>query len=131
MAHPNEAMIRAAFEAFGRGDLETMQKQYWTEDIRFHVMGRGPLLGDVDGSAAVVEWLGRLAEATGDTYRAEALHDVLANDERAVALYTARAERDGQGWEDETVLVMRIQDGKIAEQWSYLADQYGADEFLS
>ena len=35
------------------------------------------------------------------------------------------------GVEDETVLVMRIQDGKIAEQWSYLADQYGADEFLS
>ena len=131
MAHPNEAMIRAAFEAFGRGDLETMQKQYWTEDIRFHVMGRGPLSGDVDGSAAVVEWLGGLAEATGGTYRAEALQDVLANDERAVALYTARAERDGQGWEDETVLVMRIQDGKIAEQWSYLADQYGADEFLS
>jgi ketosteroid isomerase-like protein len=56
---------------------------------------------------------------------------VLANDERAVALYTARAERNGRAYQDETVLVMRIQDGKIAEQWSYLADQYGADEFLS
>ena len=40
MAHPNEVMIRAAFDVFGRGDLDTMQKQYWTEDIRFHVLGR-------------------------------------------------------------------------------------------
>jgi ketosteroid isomerase-like protein len=37
---------------------------------------------------------------------------VLANDERAVALYTARAERDGRAYEDETVLVFRIRDGK-------------------
>jgi ketosteroid isomerase-like protein len=131
MAHPNETLVREAFEAFGRGDLDTMQKQYWTEDIRFHVLGRGPLAGDFDGSAAVLEWLGRLAEATGGTYRAEALHDVLANDERAVALYTARAERNGRAYQDETVLVMRIQDGKIAEQWSYVADQYGTEEFLS
>ena len=62
----------------------------------------------------------------GGTYRAEALHDVLANDERAVALYTACAERDGQGWEDETVLVMRIQDGKIAEQWQLPPGTYTA-----
>jgi ketosteroid isomerase-like protein len=48
-----------------------------------------------------------------------------------VALYTARAERDGQAYEDETVLVFRIRDGKIAEQWSYVADQYGTDEFFS
>ena len=55
MAHPNETLVREAFEAFGRGDLDTMQKQYWTEDIRFHVLGRGPLAGDFDGSAAVLE----------------------------------------------------------------------------
>ena len=73
----------------------------------------------------------RLAEASGGTYRAAELHDVLANDERAVALYTARAERDGRAYEDETVLVFRIRDGKIAEQWSYVADQYGTDEFFS
>jgi uncharacterized protein len=131
MAHPNEVMIREAFEVFGRGDLDTMQKQYWTEDIRFHILGRGPLAGDTDGQAESLAWFGRLAEASGGTYRAAELHDVLANDERAVALYTARAERHGRAYEDETVLVFRIRDGKIAEQWTYVADQYGTDEFFS
>ena len=37
----------------------------------------------------------------------------------------------GRAYEDETVLVFAIRDGKIAEQWSYVADQYGTEEFLS
>ena len=130
MAHPNEVMIREAFDVFGRGDLDTLQKQYWTDDIRLHLMGRGPLTGDVDGSAAALDWFMRFGAATGGTYTAE-LRDVLANDERVVALYTGRASRDGQVWEDETVIVFSIRDGKIAEQRSYVADQYGADEFLA
>ena len=56
MAHPNETLVREAFEAFGRGDMDTMQKQYSTEDIRFHVLGRGPLAGD--STARLRSWSG-------------------------------------------------------------------------
>ena len=42
MAHPNEDLMREAFAAFGRGDLDTLQRQYLAEDIRYHVPGRGP-----------------------------------------------------------------------------------------
>ena len=37
---------------------------------------------------------------------------MLANDEHAVALYTARAERAGKHLEEDIVLVFHIRDGK-------------------
>ena len=57
---------------------------------------------------------GRTFELSGGTFSAE-LHDVLANDEQAVALYTGRAERAGKHWEDNIALVIHIRDGKVTE----------------
>jgi uncharacterized protein len=92
MAHPNEVLVRDGFAAFGRGDMDALRNQYFAEDIRWHVGGRGALAGDYEGTAQVLGLFGRLFELSGGTYSAE-LHDVLANDEQAVQLFTSRAER--------------------------------------
>jgi ketosteroid isomerase-like protein len=55
----------------------------------------------------------------------------VANDEHAVALFTAHAERAGKHLEDNTVQVTHIRDGKESEVWFYPADQYATDEFWS
>jgi len=129
VAHPNEVLVRETSAAFGRGDLDAV-RQYWAEDIRWHVPGRGPLSGDYEGVAQVLGLFGRLAELSGGTISVE-LHDVLANDEQAVTLFTERAERAGKRWEDNAVNVQHIRDGKITEVWTYLFDLYAADEFVS
>jgi hypothetical protein len=59
----------------------------------------------------VLAVFGRAFELTGGTLHLE-LHDVIANDEHAVALYTARGERAGRRLEDRTVQVWHIRDGK-------------------
>jgi ketosteroid isomerase-like protein len=69
-------------------------------------------------------------ELTGGSFRVE-LHDALANDEHAVALYVARGEREGRTLEDKSVLVSHVRNGKLAETWQHSGDQYAADEFLS
>jgi hypothetical protein len=30
----------------GRGDMDALRKQYWTDDIRYHQPGRNPTAGD-------------------------------------------------------------------------------------
>jgi ketosteroid isomerase-like protein len=42
MAHPNETLIRDAFAAFGRGDMDALRNQCFAEDIRWHVPGQEP-----------------------------------------------------------------------------------------
>ena len=129
MAHPNEDLIREGIAAFGRGDMDAVRKQM-ADDIRWHVPGRGLISGDYEGAEQVMQAFARLAEVTGGTYSAE-LHDVLANDEHAVALYTARAERAGKQLTDNTVLTYHIRDGKVSEVWGQSTDLYAVDEFFS
>jgi uncharacterized protein len=130
MTHPNEDTVRGAVGAFERGDLDALRNQYFAEDIRWHLPGRGPLAGDYEGGAQVLESFGRLFELAGGTYRVE-LHDVLANDEHAVVLYTSRAERAGRQLQDHTVLTAHIHDGKLTEVWIQPTDLYAVDEFFS
>ena len=129
MAHPNEVLAREAYAAFGRGDMDALH-QNWAENIRWHSPGRGPLAGDYQGTAQILEFLGRLSELSGGTFSAD-LRDVLASDDHAVMLFTLRAERAGKHWEDNTAQVSHIRDGKVTEIWNYPADQYGWDEFWS
>jgi ketosteroid isomerase-like protein len=130
VAHPNEDLVREGFAAFGRGDMDALRKQYWTEDVRWHLPGRSPLAGDYEGAEQVLQAFARLFELTGGTYTAE-LHDVLANDQHAVALFTSRAERAGKQLTDNQVQISHIRDGKIAEVWIQSTDLYAQDEFWS
>jgi len=76
VAHPNEDLVREGYAAFGRGDIEALQSQFFAPDIRWHFPGRSPFAGDYTGVAEVLGWLGRSAEVSGGTLRVE-LHDVI------------------------------------------------------
>jgi ketosteroid isomerase-like protein len=131
MTHPNEELLREAFAAFQRGDLAALQSKYFAEDIRYHVPGRSPVSGDYQGTDEVFAFFGRLFELSGGTLRLE-LHDVIANDQHGVALFTVRAEREGRQLADNEVLIAHPSpDGKAAEVWTQPGDQYASDEFWS
>lgn len=131
MAHPNEDLVREGFAAFSRGDMDYLQKQFFAEDVRYHLPGRSPLAGVYEGPEQVIQLFARLFELTGGTFSVE-LHDAVANDEHAVALYTARGERAGkQQLNDNQVLTSHIRDGKASELWVQATDLYALDEFFS
>jgi hypothetical protein len=129
MAHPNEELVRSGLDAFAKGDIDTL-RQLFAQDAIWHTPGRNPLSGDHRGVDAILGLFARTAELTGGTIRLE-LHDVVANDEHAVALYVTRGEREGRTLENRTVLVTHVRNGKIAEAWLVGEDQYAADEFFS
>ena len=59
------------------------------------------------------------------TFRVE-LHDVLDNNEHAVALYVACGEREGRTLEDRSVLASHVRIGKFVETWQHSEDWYAA-----
>jgi uncharacterized protein len=129
MAHPNEDLVRRGFDAFSKGDVDAL-RELFDQDAVWHAPGRSPLAGDHRGVDAILGFFARTMELTRGTFRVE-LHDVLANDDHAVALYTVRGEREGRTLEDKSVLVSHVRNGKFVETWGYSEDQYADDEFFS
>src|SRR5258708_40282726 len=91
--HPNVELTRRGYAAFATGDLATMTELI-ADDVTWHVTGAGPLSGTYHGRGEVFGFFARLAEETAGTFRLD-IHDVLANDEHAVALCTLAATRGG------------------------------------
>jgi uncharacterized protein len=127
MAHPNEELARKGYEAFGKGDMQTVGELF-ADDIVWHASGRNQLSGDYNGKEQVFGMFAQLQELTGGTFRLE-LHDILANDEHAVVLAEAHGEREGKTLNDRGVNVLHISNGKVTEFWLHPGDQYANDEF--
>ena len=130
MAHPNEDVMRKGIAAFQRGDMDALRKEFFTDDVRWHSPGRNPTSGVYEGIEQVLPFFARLFELTGGTLSVE-LHDVLANDEHAVALVTVRGERAGKQLTDNEVVTYHFRDGKASEAWVQATDLYALDEFFS
>lgn len=129
MAHRNEELLRTGYEAFGRGDLETV-KEVFSEDIVFHVPGRGLISGEHRGRDSVFGFFAKGQQLSGGSLQIE-LHDVAATDEHAIALQTNRAERNGKTLDARVVGVYHVREGKATEAWFLTDSQDENDEFWS
>jgi ketosteroid isomerase-like protein len=76
MAHPNVELVRKGFDAFSKGDIDTLRALF-DQDSVWHTPGRNSLSGDHRGVDAILGFFARTMELTGGTFRVE-LHDVLA-----------------------------------------------------
>jgi len=86
------------------------------------------MAGEYHGRDAIFRFLARLPKETGGTY-GSTLRDVLASDDRAAALYTARGRRRGRELELDQVLLFRIEDGVVREVLALPSDPDAFEEF--
>jgi ketosteroid isomerase-like protein len=106
--HPNAALVRRVFAAFGR-DPKAIAAAF-DRDITWRVPGDTVMSGEYHGRVEVMEFLRRTGLETGGTYRS-VLHTVFADDEWAVAIYRAKGTRNGIELDVEQALVIRLRDG--------------------
>lgn len=112
MAHPLEAIIREAYAAFGRGDVDGYL-QACTDDFSFNVPGRSAVAGSYVGKRGLYDLAARVTQITGGTFFEE-VEDVLANDNHAVVLARHHFRRDGSVKEYRTAHVYDVRQGKLS-----------------
>ena len=127
--HPNATLLRKGYEAFGKGDMATLTDLF-SEDVVWHFPGNNQLSGVHRGRDAVFAIFAKTTQLSGGTFKIDA-HDVLANDEHAVALTRGTASREGKQLEAVECTVYHIKGGKVTEFWSFPEDQRVTDEFWS
>ncbi|MCG5219792.1 nuclear transport factor 2 family protein [Streptosporangium soli] len=127
--HPLSALARNSYDALAKGDLDSISPLL-TDDVVFHVPGRGPLAGDYRGKEEVLRYLKQLIESTDNTLRFEP-ESFLVGDDHVAAILQIQGERGGKNLDDRGLQVFKSRDGKISERWSYPQDPYTADEFFA
>ena len=110
--HPNAALVRRVFAAFGKDAMAVSAA--FARDIVWRVPGETVMSGEYHGRRDVVEFLRRTGLETGGTYRSQ-LHTVLADDDWAVAIYRASGTRNGIDLDVEQALVIRVADGMLQD----------------
>ena len=129
MSHPNESLLRECFAAFARRDLSALG-ELLTDDIVWVTPGRNLLAGEFRGRASVLAYLERALALSADTLDVVP-EDILANDERGVAVLRVSGERGGRILDDRTVQLFEFRDGKVSGRWLYPADARAVDLFWS
>jgi ketosteroid isomerase-like protein len=125
--HPNAELFRRGYTAFQNGDLDTVRSLF-APDIVWHTGGHNHLSGDRRGADDTLALFGQQFEETGGTFAVE-LHDIVANDEHAVALAKVKGKRDGKSLDDNYVHVVHIKDGKLTESWIFAENEAEVDAF--
>jgi hypothetical protein len=126
-AHDNGELIRSGYEAFSKGDMETIAK-ILGPDIRWNISGRNQISGTYNGQEETFAFFGRLMELTDGTFTV-AIHDLLATDDHVVVLAKESASRGGKSLEADDVHVWHLANGKAVEYWAISNDQHKVDEF--
>jgi ketosteroid isomerase-like protein len=125
MAHPNEDVIRRSVEAWEAGDIETAAGLL-DDDVEWHEIGRAE---PIRGKAALAERY-QGAGAPEWTITGGGTHDILANDEHAVALVTANAEWGDKKLTYRVAEIYHIKDGKITARWAFSDDTAAINDFF-
>ncbi len=122
--HPNATLIRRFYATFSESDYYEKLTEMFAKDVVWHLPGRHPASGDHRGRDAVLA-----AMRYFDGSVALELHDVVANDDHAVALLLATGERKGRRYRAREIDTFHIRGGKIVEFWSFSDDQRLTDEY--
>jgi ketosteroid isomerase-like protein len=122
--HPNATLVRKGMEAFDRGDIEGYGATL-SDDIVWHQIGAPTLNGKQEMAANMP------AADTGWSITTE-VHDIVANDEHAIALVNAHATRpDGKTLDYRTTEIVHVRDGKVTERWAFSDDTQKIIDFFA
>ncbi len=122
------ALFREHSNVFNRGDLAEY-RQFFTEDLVWHVGGNNPMSGDYRGLQAAFDYFERVRQLTGGSLRSEPL-DILADDTHIGVFTRVTAARGGRQLDVVLAQAFRVNaDGLFTEYWALADDQEAVDAF--
>lgn len=112
--HPHAALVRRGYDAFSRGDMDTM-RELIASDATHHVPGSHPLSGDFKGQDAIIDMYRRLTEETAGSVRVVLMNVLVDGRGHAVAVHRFTAERQGRQLDEPGAIVFRIIGDKVTD----------------
>ena len=112
VASNNIELVRAAYAAFGAGDVDAFSRLY-SADVVHALPGNSRVSGTHRGLPAVLGFYGQLAELSAGTIRVEPEAFFTDGDQRVVSVHHTTGTRNGRTLDMRESIVITIADGKI------------------
>jgi uncharacterized protein len=125
----NLQLIKALLTGFATRDWPAIRDTL-AQNVVFHFPGGNSFSGDYKGREQSLEMLARVTEWTEGSMRVK-LHDVLANEQHGVVMYTVSAKHEDKAISYRYIDIYHIRDGQIIEVWGSTVDSSDFDDFYS
>ena len=129
-AEENAAIMRRAYEAFNKGDIDTLI-EIFDESVAWHLPGRSSMAKDYQGRDATLAYFGLIGQETGGTFQAELQHLLTDDGDRVVGIQRSTGERNGKRLDVGNCIVFQLKDGRVTDGREHFHDLYAWDEFWS
>lgn len=126
--HPNATIFRRGYAAFNSGDMDAI-RELFDPNIVWHTGGRNRFSGDAHGIDETLGFFLELVQASNGTFHID-VHDIVANDDHAVAMVTTHQEIGGTKYEDLGAHVVHMKNGRVTESWFFNWNPYQLDELF-
>lgn len=126
----NEDKVRQGYEAFGKGDMDTL-RSIMTPDVIQSVPGKSQVSGDHKGIDDVLDYYGTLFELTGGTLKADLQSVKDDGADKVVAVHHLTAQRNGKSYDQNETLTFTLSGGKISRLDESHPNQAEFDAFFS
>lgn len=128
--HPGVARARDYLAKYNARDMDAL-RDFFTDDVVWHVGGKHPLSGDYRGKDKLFEYFRRVDAITGATVTLE-VEDILASDRHVAMFMHIRGTRDGKTLDERMAEMYDVEpDGRWSEFWAMADDQPAVDAFWS
>jgi len=126
--HPNATLFRRGYEPSTRATW-TRSASCSTSTSSGTTAAAAGFSHDANGIDETLGFFMELVQASEGTFHLD-IHDIVANDDHAVALVTSRQEVGGVKYEDLGSHVVHMNDGKVTESWFFAWNPYQQDELF-
>ena len=129
LADAKERIVRALLDALEARDVAAISALL-TDDVLYHVPGRGPVAGTYRGRDEVIGLFRTLAGLFDGPLEMSS-HDVVASEAHVVDLATYTGVRGGQPFTWNAVRLYHVDADRISEIWLMIGDVYAFDAWLA
>jgi ketosteroid isomerase-like protein len=127
VTHPNVAIVEKMYEAFNKGDMATIKRDVFAENLEWRLPGHHPLAGAKHGADEVIAFFAKLVE-TGihvDLIKIDAF-----GEDTVVEVHRGYGTAGDASLDANNCTHYHIKDGKIYDVQVYISDQHTVDQFF-
>jgi uncharacterized protein len=125
----NIAIIRRGYEAFARGDIETL-KTLFSTNANWHQVESGVLAGNYRGAQAILQFFGQLTHETLGSLHVDP-QAMAASGDHVFVLERVTGTRKGKTMDTKEVLVFKLDKGVVTDVTNFQSNHPAVAQFWS